>query len=107
VYRLGHLGSGADLPHALEDALAAHGVAPVAGEAPLFLEPDQGPVRYRSVLFLGKEGGGASDLYFAAVRHDEDTVYEVARLTNLTRTAGAAELSLVGSGPYAAYLSES
>jgi hypothetical protein len=105
AYRWPRGAAGASLDEALAAALAAQGVA-LEG-APIWLAAPKGPLGARAALFLGAEEGGSVDVFFAQVRHAERMIFDIARLSNLTRTGAAAEYALRRSGNFAAYLTES
>lgn len=107
VHRWSALGAGEDVRSALEAALRSEGVELARGEELVWLDPARGALHPRGLLFLGVADGGSVDVFFARVRHNDRTVFEIARLSNLTRTGGAAEYGLRRGGSYAAYLTES
>ena len=71
----------------------------------MWLEEDGGPLSMRPVLFLGRLGeDGLDDLYYAEARQaGETTLLDVARVTNLSRTASAEERTPIVRGDAAAY----
>ncbi len=107
AYRFPRAADGADLRSALAEALRAQGVELAPDEDLVWLAPARTALHRRALIFLGVEDGGSVDVFFAQVRHDERMVFEVARLSNLTRTGAAAEHALASTGSYAAYLTES
>jgi hypothetical protein len=107
AYRFPRAASGEDVRSALEAALRVRGVALAPGEELVWLSPARSALHRRPLVFLGIEDGGSVDVFFAHVRHDERMVFDVTRLSNLTRTGAAAEFGLRRSGRYAAYLTES
>ncbi len=107
AYRWPRAAVGEDVRSALASALRAQGVELVPREELVWLAPARTALHRRAVIFLGVEDGGSIDVFFAQVRHDDRMVFEVSRLSNLTRTGAAAEYGLRRSGSYAAYLTES
>ena len=88
----------ATLEHALRAHLGARGLL-LASDAPCWLEPAQGPLSLRALMFVAHREGELDDVYYALVRAGTRSVHGVHDVTNLTRSSSAAEhgLSRVGS----------
>lgn len=98
--------SGDSLEDALATVAAREGLE-IDPASILWLEPAAGPLAMRPVLFLGREGEGAlADLWYAEVRQGgEATALDVAWMSNLSRTASAAEGPPIRMGDHLAYAS--
>ncbi len=97
--------SGPTLEEALATVAARDGIV-VDPAAVTWLAEDGGPLVMRPVLFLGREEGALTDLYYAEVRvGGEATALDVAWMSNLSRTASAEEGALVRHGDHVAYAS--
>ncbi len=98
---------GEDRVSSFRGAIAAEGLALVG--APVFVDPPSA-VSSGLVLFTAEraeDDQALSDLYAAYVKMRGDTaVFALSRLSNLSRTSGAAETQLIRAGDVAAYVSQ-
>jgi hypothetical protein len=104
AYRALRTGGSGDSPEAaLAAAVARHGVR-VSPDTVRWLARDPGPLLYRPVLFLGAEGDGLDDVWYAEVRGaGRGTVLDVAWRANLTGSSSASEEQLVRLGADVAF----
>ncbi len=69
---------------------------------------DHAHLHAESAFFLADEGGGATDVYAAAVRRGADgAVLDVSDVANLTRSSGAAEEQLARHGDHVVFTTRS
>lgn len=104
VARARHVASGDSERSALVAALALDGLE-VDPASITFLTESGSPLTAREVLFVGSDASAPTDVYYASVRIAGTSVVDVDFLTNVTKSPGAAERSLVLSGTHAAFLS--
>lgn len=90
------------LESALVTRLARDGLA-VDPQSVVFVGDDAHGLRPRPALFLARNGEEPSDLHHTWVRSSGSTLLGVSLVSNLSRTAGAAETQLVRVGDFVAY----
>ena len=96
--------SGASLEDALAEVALRDGVR-VQTDTVVWLDEDDGPLRFVGALFLARREGELADVYYADVRPGgEHTALDVAWISNLSRTASAEEDALIRSGDSVAYI---